>query len=213
MVADVSNHPTTPYAPKGFHSFAWRSKHMRWCLATVLVSLVAFVALANAAMPQRDGQRGALEGTVLYEWVEMAYDWEGMGEDEQAWIDAGLYIAENCVLAGIKQWEETVFVTIPRWAPGVPATLNRVVEREGSALLEPFPAVEGQMLNNTQGLKNVQGPPHSFRPLPSLPHPLSLSHAHMDTRFSSVHFIAFLTVSSKSSGTQRLCIGLTQAGR
>ena len=95
--------------------------------------------------------------TVLYKWVQMDYDWIGMNEDKNEWIADGLFIAENCVLAGIKQWEDSIYVTIPRWAPGVPATLNKVVERNGIPLLLPFPPVSEQMINTTNGLKNVQG--------------------------------------------------------
>lgn len=96
--------------------------------------------------------------SVLHEWVQMNYDWESMGQDENQWISEGLFIAQNCILAGIKQWEDTIFVTIPRWAPGVPATLNRIVyNSQGIPLLQPFPPVENQMINTTNGLKNVQG--------------------------------------------------------
>lgn len=91
-----------------------------------------------------------------YEWVQMKYDWDHIGQDENQWINEGLYIPENCVLAGIKQWKDSVFVTIPRWAPGVPATLNKVVVKNGNPLLQPFPPIEQQMINTTKGLKNVQ---------------------------------------------------------
>ena len=94
---------------------------------------------------------------VVHEWVQMDYDWESMGEDRNEWIADGRFIAENCVLAGIKVWKNTTFVTIPRWAPGVPATLNTIVEVNGVPLLRPFPPVQYQSINTTDGLKNVQG--------------------------------------------------------
>ena len=98
-----------------------------------------------------------LTSSILYKWVQMDYDWIGMQEDKNEWISEGLFVAENCVLAGIKQWEDTIYVTIPRWAPGVPATLNTVTTRNGVPLLLPFPPVQEQMINTTNGLKNVQG--------------------------------------------------------
>ena len=94
---------------------------------------------------------------IIYEWKIMKYDWEGIGEDEELWKQEGLYIEENCILAGIKQWKDTIYVTIPRWAPGVPATLNRIVEVNGEPLLLPFPDIADQMINKTDGIKYVQG--------------------------------------------------------
>lgn len=181
-------------------------------IAMVLVAVFVALVVCSAASPASGVD--AVEGTVLFEWVEMAYDWKAMGENEQAWVDAGLYIAENCVLAGIKQWGETVFVTIPRWAPGVPATLNRLVEHEDGALLVPFPAVAAQMLNNTQGLKNVQGRPEPRARFPSL----SLSKAQCSS--SPLSFLSFsllclphlFPLSSVWTPSQKLGIDMTGAG-
>jgi len=109
----------------------------------VLLSLIAMVCATT--VPE-----------ILYQWVQIDYDWEAMGVDKNQYIQEGLFIAENCILSGIKQWKDDIYVTIPRWAPGVPATLNKIVVKNGIPLLLPFPPIEQQMINTTNGLKFVQ---------------------------------------------------------
>jgi len=94
---------------------------------------------------------------VLYEWTTMEYDWEYMGESRQDWLAAGLYIPENCAISGLKEYNGVVYVSIPRWKPGVPATLNTVhVSENGIPLLRPFPDLASQSLSNSNGIVYVQ---------------------------------------------------------
>ena len=126
------------------------------CVLVLLVAEWTVLAQSLATHPKS-----------VHRWVQMEYDWASMGQDRNEWIAQGLFVPENCVLAGIKQWEDTTYVTIPRWAPGVPATLNQItVDSNGSPLLLPFPSWEDQLVNTTKGLKNVQS---NLRSLPFSP--------------------------------------------
>eukprot|EP00009_Paramoeba_aestuarina_P012346 CAMPEP_0201528030 /NCGR_PEP_ID=MMETSP0161_2-20130828/37134_1 /ASSEMBLY_ACC=CAM_ASM_000251 /TAXON_ID=180227 /ORGANISM="Neoparamoeba aestuarina, Strain SoJaBio B1-5/56/2" /LENGTH=369 /DNA_ID=CAMNT_0047929135 /DNA_START=165 /DNA_END=1271 /DNA_ORIENTATION=- len=82
-------------------------------------------------------------------WVSVDYDWDFIMEDRQSWLEAGLYIPWNNALAGVKSYEDRLFVTIPRWRTGVVGTLNEVVEEvEGKPLLRPWPSLQVQNLSN-----------------------------------------------------------------
>lgn len=50
-----------------------------------------------------------------------------------------------------------LYLSVPRWAPGIPATLNRVVFKGGEALLEPFPSWEMNKEGNPAALQSVLG--------------------------------------------------------
>lgn len=66
---------------------------------------------------------------------------------------------ENCMPAGIKiSANGTIFVSVPRWKPGVPSTLNVF---EGSTnnvgQLRPFPSLEGNLVGDPNALQSVLG--------------------------------------------------------
>jgi sugar lactone lactonase YvrE len=101
---------------------------------------------------------------VVEEWVTADYDW-----DEQARASAlasGEYIIEHNTITGIKVCgpgvstrclEEQVFVTVPRWATGVPGTLNLVVHNStGHAVLRPWPSLEAQSPHDCEKIQYVQ---------------------------------------------------------
>ena len=53
------------------------------------------------------------EASLLYEWVTLEYEWgSSMGGSRQEFIDTGRFIPENCALAGIKQYQNTIYVTV-----------------------------------------------------------------------------------------------------
>ena len=69
----------------------------------------------------------------------------------------GLYVPHNNVLAGIKIYKNTTYVTVPRWKHGVPSTLNKVVWHTGhDPRLQPFPSWKMQELGNCDSLQYVQ---------------------------------------------------------
>lgn len=52
------------------------------------------------------------------------------------------YIPENCLPLGVEVWGSRVWVTLPSWREGVPATLATVAKVGGtqSPLLRPYPS-------------------------------------------------------------------------
>jgi hypothetical protein len=52
------------------------------------------------------------------------YDWSA--EERAAALAAGTFNPESCVISGIKVHAGNIYVTVPRWRPGVPASLAKV---------------------------------------------------------------------------------------
>jgi len=88
--------------------------------------------------------------------VAVEYDWAAIGVPRETLLANGSFIPENCAITGIKQWGDDVFVTVPRWLPGVPATLNKVVVVNGKSVLQPWPSYQSQDANSPSGIKYVQ---------------------------------------------------------
>ena len=63
------------------------------------------------------------------------------------------YIEENNVIAGIRVYRNTTYLTVPRWRPGVPATLNTLA---ASGRLTPYPSWEMQEVGNCSTIQYVQ---------------------------------------------------------
>eukprot|EP01124_Arcella_intermedia_P016930 TRINITY_DN2354_c0_g1_i1.p1 TRINITY_DN2354_c0_g1~~TRINITY_DN2354_c0_g1_i1.p1 ORF type:complete len:392 (-),score=56.59 TRINITY_DN2354_c0_g1_i1:96-1271(-) len=98
---------------------------------------------------------GALSQTVLYEWVSLDYDWYSE-EQKQSYIADGRFIVSNNSIAGIKVWQNQIFVTVPRWKDGVPSTLNKVVYKDNKPVLQPYPSWEWQQIGNPNKLQYIQ---------------------------------------------------------
>ncbi|XP_066145864.1 protein yellow-like [Euwallacea fornicatus] len=65
---------------------------------------------------------------------------------------------ENALPVGIEVWKDKVFVTVPRWREGIPATLNYVhlLSPLSSPPLIPYPSLEANELGNCEnGLNTV----------------------------------------------------------
>eukprot|EP01083_Nonionella_stella_P037779 102976_1 len=112
-----------------------------------ILSLFAFLCLTTADP----------EITTEYEWTTVDFDWNGsipMSKSDA--VEAGLYIMENNVITGVKFYKDRVFVTVPRWRPGVPATLNEVIMVNNKPLLSPYPSWSMQQVNNCSAIQYTQ---------------------------------------------------------
>ena len=46
----------------------------------------------------------------------------------------------NNTIAGVKYYKGNMWLTVPRWFPGVPSSLNLLVTRDGAPVLRPWPS-------------------------------------------------------------------------
>lgn len=90
----------------------------------------------------------------LHEWVVLDYDVPEA--TKQQWIANKTFIPENNCMTGIKHWKGSTYVTVPRWRPGVPSTLNKVIGNGSQSLLQPYPSLWFNDLSNPEGVRYVQ---------------------------------------------------------
>lgn len=97
---------------------------------------------------------------IMYQWNIIEYEWPNDTIKEQE-IANGNYIPQNSAVNGIKLYNGSVYVTVPRLKPGVPSTLNVIIKapesfNESTHLLRPFPNWEMQKLGHCDSLQRVQ---------------------------------------------------------
>lgn len=104
--------------------------------------------------------------TVLAAFPIVNYTWDSP-EAYSAAVASGAYIPENNIITGLKACNSNVaarctgaqrlFVTVPRWLPGVPGTLNEVVMQGPAApILAPWPSREAQDPTDCSKIQYVQ---------------------------------------------------------
>jgi hypothetical protein len=122
--------------------------------ATVVLGAVSFIPAVACS---------ASEPTPFAEFVLLNYSWDAAHQHDQ-YVEAGLFVPENCLLAGIKLGPDNeMFVTVPRWKSGVPGTLNKVVPGPGPGpgggqeySLQPYPSWDMQREGVEGDLQNCQ---------------------------------------------------------
>ena len=98
---------------------------------------------------------------VIYEWNQLDFLWPD-DSYKARFLDSSQFIPENTTISGVKVWGDRLYVTLPRWRRGVPATLASIpLPKPGnfhnpSPKLEPFPSWEMQLVGNCSALQNVQ---------------------------------------------------------
>lgn len=119
-------------------------------VAGLLVALAALAAgacgvraspRADPAAPLLGARAGAGAGaapqsaappapTIVHEWtsVDFAYP-----TPRPAWLNTWPYVRENIAITGIKEWNGQIYVTVPRWLHGVPATLCSLPSAKANA--------------------------------------------------------------------------------
>ena len=93
---------------------------------------------------------------MVYEFISVDYNWTNATQ-RQAAIENGDYIVHNNIITGIKVYRDTVYVTVPRWRNGVPATLNFIVPLVNDyPILQPFPDWDSNKAGDCTALQYVQ---------------------------------------------------------
>ncbi|XP_060081147.1 protein yellow-like [Ylistrum balloti] len=98
------------------------------------------------------------QSQIIYRWKSLDYSWPNETTKQNS-ITSKRFIVENNIISGIKVLDENVFVTVPRWKPGVPSTLNKVVTNPANLeenILEPYPDWEMQTLGECGAFQYVQ---------------------------------------------------------
>ncbi|XP_071107774.1 protein yellow-like [Haliotis cracherodii] len=96
-----------------------------------------------------------VDSAIVYKWHAVDYEWPNSSV-KQEFIKNGSFIITNNIIAGIKIYNESVYVTVPRWRKGVPSTLNVVVEKDGEAILRPFPSWSMQTVGDCSAIQYSQ---------------------------------------------------------
>ncbi|XP_058794953.1 protein yellow-like [Phymastichus coffea] len=99
----------------------------------------------------------SLAQEIIFEWNYLNFSWQSANVYEQAVSDKS-YIPENNIISGIKVNRDRVYLTLPRWKNGVPATLVSIARttEQKTPLLEPYPNWDMQKLDDCSALQYVQ---------------------------------------------------------
>jgi hypothetical protein len=103
-------------------------------LAALTVAVALAATTVSAQVPNT---------SLIMDWVQLDYDdWEGSPWGSRAAaIESGAFIPHNNLATGLSFYNGTYFTCIPRWRPGVPATLNIALPTgNGTYVLRPFPS-------------------------------------------------------------------------
>ncbi|CAH2096530.1 unnamed protein product [Euphydryas editha] len=79
---------------------------------------------------------------IIYEWKQLDFDFLTPEARQQA-IDSGAFIPENNMPMGLEIYGDKLFITVPRWRNGVPASLTYVNLKDNSTKspkLKPYPS-------------------------------------------------------------------------
>ena len=100
----------------------------------------------------------AAQSKVFAEWSVLNYTWDKVHTYDN-YINTKKFIPHNCALAGINVDKKgDIYVTVPRWRSGVPATLNKLEMVPGSSeyTLTPFPSWDMQTEGKSGDLQSCQ---------------------------------------------------------
>lgn len=92
---------------------------------------------------------------ILFHWNHL--DWLFPNEE----MKAGFYAKEywkGAMPAGVKiDHGGNYYVSVPRWAPGIPATVNKITIVDGKPLLSAYPSWEMNKIGDPNALQSVLG--------------------------------------------------------
>uniref|UniRef100_A0A8D7ZYI9 Protein yellow n=2 Tax=Culex pipiens TaxID=7175 RepID=A0A8D7ZYI9_CULPI len=80
---------------------------------------------------------------VAYQWNQIDYEFPGGNDDRAEAIRSGAYVPENVIPVGLEVYKKRLFLTLPRWKPGIPASLAYININDTttqSPKLRPYPS-------------------------------------------------------------------------
>ncbi|CAL8129005.1 unnamed protein product [Orchesella dallaii] len=102
---------------------------------------------------------------VFYQWKQIDYNFPNNSYRTEL-INNGGFIQKNCVPTGIKIFQDKVFITTPRYSPGVPYTLSvipykksyfdQIFRRNNGPKLTPYPSHQMNQIGTCSALQLVQ---------------------------------------------------------
>lgn len=96
--------------------------------------------------------------TLIFKWNVIDYKWP-TEESRSQFLNESKFVPQNCYIRDIKIWNKTAYVTLPRWKPGVPATLARfpvdISFSPTSPLLQPYPSWSMQTFEDCFSLQSA----------------------------------------------------------
>lgn len=92
---------------------------------------------------------------ILLHWNHL--DWLFENPEEEAAFRAGQFW-KGAMPAGVKiDRDGTLYVSVPRWEAGIPATVNRIRMVGGKPMLEPWPSAAMNRIGDPAALQSVLG--------------------------------------------------------
>ncbi len=101
-------------------------------------------------MAQKIGDYEILFHWSRLEWIFPDKNMEGEFYEKEYW--------KGAMPAGFKtDADGNYYLSVPRWAPGIPATVNKIVIVDGKPMLEAYPSWEMNRIREPQALQSVLG--------------------------------------------------------
>jgi sugar lactone lactonase YvrE len=101
-------------------------------------------------MPQK-----SITHEILFHWSHL--DWLFSDASKKEEFDKNQYW-KGAMPAGFKvDSQGNYYLSVPRWAHGIPATVNKVVLVDGKPLLQPYPSEAMNEIGNPNALQSVLG--------------------------------------------------------
>jgi len=96
--------------------------------------------------------------TLIFKWNVLDFEWPTKDSRSQ-YLNASQFVPQNCFIRDFKVWQKSVYVSLPRWKPGVPATLARFpmgpIFLPTSPDLQPYPSWSMQSSEECFSLQSV----------------------------------------------------------